>query len=61
MQKKSKGEVNYSIGGDVCGACSHFTDENEATERGRCELVDGVIDEYYWCVLFRRLYRAAKK
>ena len=52
--KKSKASVNYSLGGDHCGACTHFYGENEATESGFCELVAGAIKEDYWCKLFKR-------
>ncbi len=54
--KRSKASVDYSQGGDHCGACTHFIDEdeNEATETGKCELVEGGIGEDMWCKLFKR-------
>ena len=52
--KRSKASVNYSLGGDHCGACTHFINENEASESVECELVEGVIDEDFWCKLFKR-------
>ena len=55
--KKSKASVDYSLGGDHCGACVHFINENEATETGECELVEGSIKEDYWCKLFKRIGR----
>lgn len=54
IEKKSKASVNYSLGGDHCGACTHFINENEATETGECELVEGAIKEDFWCKLFSR-------
>lgn len=54
MPKRSKASVDYSLGGDHCGACVHFINENEATETGECELVEGSIEEDYWCKLFKR-------
>lgn len=57
--KQPKSAVNYSLGGDHCGACTHFIDENERTETGRCELVEGTIDEDYWCKLFKRKRRGS--
>ena len=54
--KRSKASVDYSQGGDHCGACTHFIEaaENEATETGKCELVEGGIGEDMWCKLFKR-------
>jgi len=52
--KRAKSSVDYSQGGDYCGVCTHFTGENEKTEKGKCELVAGVIEESYWCRLFER-------
>lgn len=54
--KRSKESVDYSLGGDHCGACTHFIEsaENEATETGLCELVAGDIKEDFWCKLFER-------
>ena len=52
--KRSKASVDYSQGGDHCGACTHFIDEDEKGETGRCELVDGSIREDMWCKLFKR-------
>ena len=52
--KASKASVNYSLGGDHCGVCKHFIAENEATEIGKCELVEGDIGEDMWCRLFER-------
>lgn len=52
--KRSKASVDYSLGGDHCGVCTHFIGEDEATETGHCELVDGAIREDYWCRLFKR-------
>lgn len=54
--KASKASVGYSLGGDHCGACTYFIEsaENEATETGLCELVEGPIGEDMWCRLFER-------
>ena len=54
--KLSKASVNYSLGGDVCGACKHWIEEaeDEETETGKCQLVRGVIGEHMWCRLFNR-------
>ena len=55
-EKRSKASVDYSLGGDHCGACTHWIEsaENEETETGECELVAGPIKEDYWCKLFKR-------
>lgn len=50
--KRAKSSVDYSLGGDHCGACTHFTEG--AGEKGTCDVVAGVIDEDYWCRLFNR-------
>ncbi len=55
--KKSKASVGYKQGGDHCGACRFFIDEDEATETGRCQLVKGEIGEDMWCRLFKRKSR----
>lgn len=54
--KLSKASVGYSLGGEVCGCCAHWIEEeeDEKTETGACELVQGEIDECYWCKLFKR-------
>lgn len=54
--KRAKSSVDYSVGGDHCGVCTHWIEsaENEATETGKCELVAGSIKEDYWCRLFKR-------
>lgn len=50
--KLSKKDVDYGPGMPHCGACTHFS-EDEATEKGSCELVTGAIDEDMWCKLFK--------
>lgn len=54
--KIAKSAVEYSVGGDHCGACRHWIEsaEDEATETGRCKLVAGEIGEDMWCKLFQR-------
>jgi len=64
MTKHSKKEVNYSPGHvqSHCGpvfhddtyCCQHFQDRVSHTERGTCELVEGLIDARYWCELWKR-------
>ncbi len=51
--KRSKASVDYSQGGDHCGACMHFIEAAE-NEVGKCELVEGGIGEDMWCKLFKR-------
>lgn len=51
--KRAKSSVDYSPGGDHCGVCRFFH-ERPGAEKGTCELVGGVIDEDYWCRLFKR-------
>lgn len=51
--KRAKSSVDYSMGGDHCGICSHFR-ENPQGEKGTCDVVGGIIDEDYWCRLFKR-------
>lgn len=53
-EKRSKTSVKYGLGGDHCGVCKHFIDEDEDSETGACELVAGDIGEDYWCKLFAR-------
>jgi len=50
--KRAKASVDYSLGGDHCGACVHFVEG--INELGRCDLVAGDIGEDCWCRLFRR-------
>lgn len=54
--KRSKSSVGYKRGGDHCGVCKHFVEsaEDEKTETGACELVQGEIGEDMWCRLFAR-------
>lgn len=50
--KRQKSSVDYSLGGDHCHACTHFSEG--ADETGTCELVAGAIGEHCWCRLFKR-------
>lgn len=60
-QKESKAAVGYSLGGDHCHACMYFIEEDEPSETGTCQKVEGVIDGHYWCELFRRAAHAGAK
>jgi hypothetical protein len=62
-EKRFKAAVDYSLGGDHCGACVHFIEaaENEASETGKCELVEGDIGEDMWCKLFARKRKGGYK
>lgn len=48
--RKSKKSVDYSLGGDVCGSCEHFKIDD-----GACDRVEGMIDPWCWCKLFKRI------
>lgn len=60
--KVSKASADYGQGGDVCGSCKFFVEdesmeeeeEEEYGELGTCEKVEGVIGELMWCKLFER-------
>ena len=53
LGKRAKSSVDYSLGGDHCGICVHFVDE-EMNGIGKCELVAGEIGEDYWCRLYKK-------
>lgn len=51
--KISKEDAGYTMGQENCAVCEHFQ-ENAKNDSGKCELVEGVIEESMWCRLFRR-------